>query len=54
MRHAGYIDHWLAILKSDARAIFHAASQASKAADFLLAYQQSTEQLSQIAAVEAQ
>ncbi len=35
IRHADYIGHWLAILKEDARAIFHAASQASKAADFL-------------------
>ena len=53
VRHAGYIDHWRTILKVDARAIFHAASQASRAADFLLAYQQSTEQPPQIAAVEA-
>lgn len=53
VRHAGYIDHWRTILKADARAIFHAASQASRAADFLLAYQQSTEQPPQIAAVEA-
>lgn len=53
VRHAGYIDHWLAILKQDSRAIFHAASQASKAADFLLAYQQSPEQPQPCAAVEA-
>jgi antirestriction protein ArdC len=38
VRHAGYLDHWLQILKEDARAIFHAASQASKASEFLLAF----------------
>lgn len=38
VRHTDYLGHWLQILKSDARAIFHAASQASKAGDFLLAF----------------
>ena len=38
VRHTDYIGHWLQILKSDSRAIFHAASQASKASDFLLAF----------------
>jgi antirestriction protein ArdC len=38
VRHTDYIANWLQILKSDARAIFHAASQASKASDFLLAF----------------
>ena len=33
--HASYIDHWLKILKADKRAIFSAASHASKAVDFL-------------------
>lgn len=33
--HAAYIDHWLRILKSDRKAIFAAASAASKAADYL-------------------
>ena len=41
IRHADYLGSWLAILKADARAIFHAASQASKASDFLLACQTS-------------
>ena len=41
IRHHNYLSHWLAILKEDARAIFHAASQASKATDFLLAFQSS-------------
>lgn len=33
--HASYIHHWLEILKQDKRAIFSAASHASKAVDFL-------------------
>ena len=39
VRHADYLAHWLAVLKEDSRAIFHAASQASKASDFILACQ---------------
>jgi antirestriction protein ArdC len=35
LRHAGYIAHWIELLKADKRAIFTACSQASKAADFL-------------------
>lgn len=38
VRHTDYLGHWLQILKSDSRAIFHAASQASKASDFILAF----------------
>ena len=30
-----YIAHWLAILKDDKRAIFHAAAKASAAVDYL-------------------
>jgi len=37
-RHADYIGSWLAVLREDARAIFRAASHASKAADYLLAF----------------
>lgn len=37
VRHADYIGHWLAVLRSDNRAIFKAASLASKAADYLRA-----------------
>ena len=33
--HAAYVDHWLKVLKADKKAIFTAASQASKAADYL-------------------
>jgi antirestriction protein ArdC len=38
VRHADYLAHWLTVLRSDSRAIFKAASQASKAADYLLAF----------------
>lgn len=37
--HASYIDHWLAVLKQDKRAIFTAAAHAQAAADFLNARQ---------------
>jgi len=43
IRHAGYVANWLQILKEDSRAIFHAASQAGKATDFLLAFQHASE-----------
>jgi antirestriction protein ArdC len=33
--HAGYIHEWLKVLKDDKRAVFTAASHASKAVDFL-------------------
>jgi antirestriction protein ArdC len=36
VRHADYLGSWLEVLRADARAIFKAASQASKAADYLL------------------
>ena len=36
VRHADYIGAWLTLLKEDEKAIFRAASAASKAADFLL------------------
>lgn len=39
VRHADYLGAWLEVLKEDKRAIFRAASQASKAADFLLAFE---------------
>ena len=37
--HAQYIDHWLSVMKADKKAIFTAASQAAKAADFMTALQ---------------
>jgi antirestriction protein ArdC len=39
VRHADYIASWIAVLKEDNRAIFRAARHASKAADFILAFQ---------------
>ena len=38
VRHADYIGAWLGIMRADSRAIFKAASHASKAADYLLAF----------------
>lgn len=38
VRHADYIGSWLEIIREDARAIVRAASAASRAADFLLAF----------------
>ena len=38
VRHADYIGSWLEVLREDNRAVVRAASAASKAADFLLAY----------------
>lgn len=38
VRHADYIGHWLAVLRADNRAIFRAASHASKAADYLRSF----------------
>ncbi len=40
VRHADYLANWLAVLRADNRAIFRAASQASKASDFILACEQ--------------
>lgn len=38
VRHADYVGSWLEVLRDDNRAIVRAASQASKAADWLLAF----------------
>ncbi len=38
VRHADYIGSWLEVLREDSRAIVRAASAASKAADYLLAF----------------
>jgi antirestriction protein ArdC len=38
VRHADYIGSWLDVLREDSRAIIRAASQASKAADWLLSF----------------
>ena len=42
VRHADYIGSWLEVLREDNRAIVRAASAASKAADYLLAFQPDT------------
>ena len=39
VRHADYLASWLEVLRADPRAIFRAASHASRAADYLLAFQ---------------
>lgn len=39
VRHADYLGSWLEVLKEDNRAIFNAASLASKAADFILGFE---------------
>jgi antirestriction protein ArdC len=44
VRHADYLGAWLSVLREDSKAIFRAASQASKAADYLLAFRQGEEQ----------
>lgn len=43
LRHAGYIDHWLTLLKSDPKAIFTAASKASQAATYLRSFSEQTQ-----------
>ena len=43
VRHADYVGEWLTILREDSRAIFRAASAASKAADYLLAFRPAAE-----------
>ncbi|ODT53007.1 MAG: antirepressor [Methylobacterium sp. SCN 67-24] len=45
VRHADYIGAWLETLREDSRAIVRAASQASKAADWLLSFLPEDEQL---------
>jgi len=42
--HAAYIGHWLKVLKNDMRAIFSAAAQAQKAADYLKSLQPGAKQ----------
>lgn len=38
LRHAGYLQGWIKLLREDVRAIFRAASQASRAAQYLAAF----------------
>ncbi len=46
VRHADYIGSWLEVLREDHRAIVRAASQASKAADWILSFLPDTDSLS--------
>ena len=45
VRHADYIGSWLEVLREDNRAVVRAASQASKAADWLLSFQPDADSL---------
>ena len=36
LRHAGYLQHWVSLMKEDKRAIFTAATQAQQASEYLL------------------
>ncbi len=45
LQHPEYINHWLAVLRGDKRAVFTAASHAQKAADFLLEMLEQTSEL---------
>ena len=44
LQHAGYIEHYLEVLKDDDRAFFRAAAKAQQAADFLRAFGQPVEE----------
>ena len=43
LRHAGYIKHYLEVLKDDDRAFFRAAAAAQRAADYLRSFSEQTE-----------
>ena len=43
VRHADYLGFWLDILREDSRAIFRATSQATRAADYILAFREGEE-----------
>jgi antirestriction protein ArdC len=44
LRHEGYIESWLSLLKADKRAIFRASGQARAASEYVLNLQQQLEQ----------
>lgn len=52
VRHADYLGSWLEVLREDNRAIVRAASQASKAADWLLAHAPETDAAALTADIE--
>ncbi|WP_410525309.1 ArdC family protein [Pseudomonas canadensis] len=45
LRHEGYIDSWLGLLKADKRAIFRASGQARGASEFILNLEQQRKQM---------
>lgn len=53
VRHADYIGSWLRVLKDDKRFVFRAASLASKAADYILAFETPTTDAAQALQVAA-
>jgi antirestriction protein ArdC len=54
VRHADYIGSWLEVLREDDRAIVRAASAASKAADYLLAFRPETNEPAKAVELSAQ
>jgi antirestriction protein ArdC len=54
VRHADYLGSWLTVLREDDRAIVRAASAASKAADYLLAFRAETDAASENASSAAE
>ena len=54
VRHADYLGSWLTVLREDDRAIVRAASAASKAADYLLAFRSETGAASENASAAAE
>ncbi len=50
-QHASYLKTWLDVLKSDSRAIVKAASQASRAADYILSFSQGVRREDKTAAI---
>jgi antirestriction protein ArdC len=50
VRHADYIGSWLEVLRDDDRAVVRAASAASKAADYLLAFRLDSNEPIEVAA----
>jgi antirestriction protein ArdC len=43
LRHAGYIEHYMEVLRDDNRAFFRAAAKAQQAADYLRAHSEVVE-----------
>jgi antirestriction protein ArdC len=54
VRHADYIGSWLEVLREDNRAIVRAASQASKAADYLYTFERGVAVTSPVSSTPAE